>query len=106
MKVRFFLSHPMSGIPEEEVLELRRKMTEYLVKRYPEFQVEIINNYHHEDAPINAGRLWHLGKSIQLMEKADIVVFSPDWQKAKGCKIEKKICRSYGIPYQVLTSID
>ena len=38
-----------------------------------------------------------LGKSISLMSDADLVVFAPGWEDARGCRIEHQVARDYGI---------
>ncbi len=93
--MKVMLSHPMSGMSESDVMKLRKMMTEYLKARYG--KIEIIDNYHHKNVPENAGRLWHLGTSIRMMEEADAIFFCPGWQSAKGCKIEYAICKLYNL---------
>ena len=60
--MKVFLSHPMSGLKEDEVMTLRMSVLEYLRNKYDTY-IELIDNYHHENVPENAGRLWHLGTS-------------------------------------------
>lgn len=93
--LKVFLSHPMSGLTDDEVNKIRNQAISELKERYGE--IEIIDNYNHENVPPNAGRLWHLGASIQQMEQADGVYFCGYWRSAKGCLIERKICDDYGI---------
>lgn len=95
--MKVFLSHAMHGIPEEEVLKLREEMTELVKKHFPDEEIEIIDNYHHDDAPKDAGRLWHLGRSIQMMGEADLVIFCRGGAGANGVLIEERICRLYKI---------
>ena len=38
-----------------------------------------------------------LGKSISLMSEADLVVFAPGWENARGCRIEHEVAKEYGI---------
>jgi len=45
------------------------------------------------------GPVYCLGESIKLMEDADIAVFAPGWENARGCRIEHKICEEYNIYY-------
>ena len=105
--LKVFLSHEMSGLDEEYVVERRNKIAEVVEMYINAFtsynpsgeHIEIIDNYHHYDAPENAGRLWHLGRSIQQMEEADLVVFISHWSNSKGCKVEKFLCKVYKIPY-------
>ena len=94
--MRVFLSHEMSGLSEEKVIEIRKEATEYLKSKYGD--IEIIDNYHHADVPENAGRLWHLGTSIRQMEEADAIYFiEGHWKRANGCFIERQICNLYGL---------
>lgn len=91
-----FLSHPMHGLNDEEVMEIRSAAYRYLKGVYGE-NIRLIDNYSHRDAPEDAGRLWHLGRSIQQMENADAIYFCPGWENAKGCRIEERIAREYGL---------
>lgn len=93
--LKVFLSHPMSGLTDEQVYAIRNQAMLELAQMYGE--IEIIDNYNHENVPPNAGRLWHLGVCIQQMEQADGVYFCGDWHLAKGCMIEREICTRYGI---------
>lgn len=99
--MKVFLSQKMNGVPEEEILKLRCHMESCLVQVYG--SVDIIDNYHHDDAPENAGRLWYLGRSIQMMAEADLVVFCPGYEEAKGCLIEERVCLEYDIPAIYIT---
>ena len=90
-----FMSHKMSGIPEEEVMKIRKDAEDYLKNKYGD--IKIVDNYHHENAPDNAGRLWHLGLSIQMMERVDAIYFIPGHDTANGCLVEKLICQLYGL---------
>lgn len=108
--MKVFISHKMSGIPEEEVTRIREEATSYLKSKYGD--VEIIDNYHHSDAPENAGRLWHLGRSIQQLEEADAIYFCKDAtlprkyeefttpvniHQTNGCLVEWNIAMLYKI---------
>lgn len=93
--MRVFISQKMNGLTEEEVYRTRKNAQEYLVGKYG--KVDIIESYIHQNVPNDAGRLWYLGESIKMMEKADGVYFCPGWEEAKGCQIEYEICRIYGL---------
>lgn len=93
---KVFFSHPMSGLTDSEVLDIRKRLFEFYESFVGTAEFDIIDNYNHENVPENAGRMWHLGESIKLMDKADIVIFSSDWYKARGCHIEMTICKRYG----------
>lgn len=93
--MKVFIAHKMSGLTEKEVANIRRKARTYLMEKYKN-DIVILDNYHHDDAPKDAGRLWHLGKSIQLLEQADAVYFVKGrWMNAKGCWVERFIAFIY-----------
>ena len=91
--MKIFLSHKMAGLTEDEVIKLRQEATEFLSKKYG--NIELIDNYHHNDVPENAGRIWHLGTSIRQMEEADGIYFWGELSDAKGCLIEFMIATLY-----------
>lgn len=93
--MKVFLSHKMSGLSEEEVMQIREKAIKYLSDKYG--NIDIIDNYHHYDAPEDAGRIWHLGKSISQMDAADAIYFCDGWETANGCIIERNICKLYNL---------
>ena len=97
--MKVFLSHQMSGLSKEEVMEIRNTALNNLQNKFG--AIELIDNYHHEDAPKEAGRLWHLGTSIRMMEQADLIYFCAGWKNAKGCLIERQICDIYGLNYEI-----
>ena len=92
--MKVFLSHPMHGLSEKEVLKLRNEMINFANAICGEGTV-IIDNYSYADAPENTGRLWYLGRSIQMMSDAELVIFHPDYRKANGCRIEEAVCSAY-----------
>lgn len=98
--MKVFISQPMNGLPEEEVIAVRKRAIETIEHVYG--KVEIIESYIHENVPKNAGRLWHLGESIKLMSEADLVVFCPGYENARGCRIEEAVCDEYDIPSVIL----
>lgn len=48
-------------------------------------------------------RLWFLGKTIEMLAQADLVVFAEDWPKARGCRIEHECAKIYHIPMVTIT---
>uniref|UniRef100_UPI004026D9C0 DUF4406 domain-containing protein n=1 Tax=Phocaeicola dorei TaxID=357276 RepID=UPI004026D9C0 len=57
--------------------------------------LEIVESYFFDNE--KAQPLECLGKSIQLMAKADIAYFCQGWENARGCRIEHKCAKQYGI---------
>ena len=101
--MKIFLSHNMNGVSEEEIIRTREYWQDTIRNRFGP-DTEFIDNYTHPDAPENAPRLWHLGRSIQQMSEADAVFFFPGMSSANGCTIEKKVCKTYGI--KILSTYD
>ena len=95
---KLFISQPMRGLTNEEILKVREEIKNRAEKTIGE-PLELINSFF-EDYPgeiIKYIPVWYLGKSIQLLSRADIVYFGSDWRNARGCKIEYEIANVYGI---------
>ena len=43
--------------------------------------------------------LWYLGQAITKLAVVDEVIFYPGWHGARGCRIERKVCHEYDIPF-------
>ena len=92
-KLKVMISQPMRGKTNEQI-QLER--TE-LVKRLEKDNFEVIDTIISENAPKDCNEaMYYLSKSIEFMSKVDIVYFMKGWEKARGCKIENKICQDYG----------
>ena len=107
-KKKVFISQPMSGKREREILEDRARILEYL-SHYSIYEkdIDIINTYITDEPPENANvRLWYLGKTIELLAQADLVIFAENWAKARGCRIERECAKIYHIPSVVIGGSD
>ena len=93
---KLFISQPMGGKTDEEILEERERAIEAAKELLGE-PVEVIDSFF-QSAPVGAKPLWFLGKSLELLSGADIAYFAKDWQKSRGCKIEHECAVEYGIP--------
>lgn len=92
---KLFISQPMRGKTDEEILAERKKAIETAEKVVGE-PVEVIDSFF-EKAPANAKPLWFLGKSLELLSDADVAYFAPGWEDARGCKIEHTCAVEYNI---------
>ena len=59
-------------------------------------EVEVIDSFF-KDAPHDAKPLWFLGKSLELLSKADVAFFCKGWENYRGCRIENQCAIEYGI---------
>ncbi len=92
---KLFISQPMRGKTNEEILAVRQKAIESAERNLGE-KVEVIDSFF-KDAPADANPLFFLGKSIELMADADVVYFAKGWEEARGCRIERICATEYGI---------
>ena len=92
---KLFISQPMKGKSDEEILRERENAIKSAKKLLGE-PVEIIDSFF-QSAPVDAKPLWFLGKSLELLSTADIAYFAKGWEKARGCKIEHTCAVEYGI---------
>lgn len=94
---KIFISQPMSGRTEDEIVEERATIIELISKKYPWLlPLQIIDSFHSE--ALNEGNpVRELGKCISLMYDADYVVFANNWNKSRGCKIEHDVAVEYGL---------
>ena len=92
---KLFISQPMRGKTDEEILAVRKKVIESAEKLVGE-PVEVIDSFF-QAAPVDAKPLWFLGKSLELLATADVAYFAKGWQEARGCKIENACAIEYGI---------
>lgn len=95
---KLFISQPMRGLKDEEILKAREEIRKKAEKEIGE-PVELIDSFIKEyPGEINKSvPVYYLGKSIQLLSQADIAYFGGDWRNARGCLIEHEVARQYGI---------
>ena len=96
--MKVFISQPMKGLADEEILKVREDTIELATIALRSSEgVEIIDSFF-QSAPTDAKPLWYLGKSLELLSTADVCIFVKGWENARGCKIEHECCKQYGIP--------
>lgn len=87
--MKVFISQPMNGRTNEEIIVERSLAIAELSKK---IEVSLIDTlFDLEDKP----PLYYLGKSIEAMADADLVVFIGNWENARGCRIEYEAAREY-----------
>ena len=95
---KLFISQPMKGKTDEEILREREKAVreaeKYLKENGMQEKVQVIDSFF-QSAPVGARPLWFLGKSLELLSTADLVYFAKDWEKARECRIEHMCAVQY-----------
>lgn len=92
---KLFISQPMRGKTDEEILSVRAKAIESAERTLCE-KVEVLETFF-QDAPEDAKPLWYLAKSIEMLSTADVAYFTKDWEQYRGCRIENACAIEYGI---------
>lgn len=92
---RLFISQPMKGKTDEEILAVREKAIASAERHLGE-EVEVIDSFF-RSAPVDARPLWFLAKSLELLSTADVAYFAKGWEGARGCRIENICAVEYGI---------
>ena len=94
---KLFISQPITGKSDEEILAEREKAIKAAQELVGE-PVEVIDSFL-RIAPVEARPLWFLGKSLELMSNADVAYFCRGWRDARGCRIEHECAVKYGIDW-------
>lgn len=92
---KLFISQPMKGKTDKEILEVREKAIKNAEEKLGE-SIEVIDSFF-QGAPADARPLWFLSKSLELLSTADVAFFAKGWDEARGCKIENLCAIEYGI---------
>ena len=116
MHKNIFISQPMTGKSEEEILATRQKEIDkihQLASKDGE-QVNIIDSYI-DDATRNEfqGRMggainwdiYWLSQSLQKLALADTIWLCDGWEYSKGCNVELECAIQYGLDIVYLESI-
>lgn len=91
---KLFISQPMRGKTDEEILAVRAQAKHEVEASLME-KVVVIDSFI-QGAPADAKPLWYLGKSLELLSTADIAYFAKGWEEARGCRIEHECAEEYG----------
>lgn len=91
------ISQPMGTRTAVQVRLERKELKEYLES----MGYEILDNVFTDLIPDNIANpdIYYLSKAVELMTKADIVVFMGQWNTSCGCNIEMNICKAYNIKW-------
>lgn len=94
--IKLFISQPMRGLSDEEILETRNNI-KLNAERILGEPIEVLDSFFEDFTPTGNIPVAFLGKSISLLAKADIVYFAKGWEQARGCRIEHLVAKEYEI---------
>lgn len=93
---KLFISQPMRGKCDKEILDERSRVINDVKKLFPNEKIVVIDSFFDGEPKTP---LWYLGESIKLLGQADFVYFCKDWEKYRGCCIEHECCVRYAIEF-------
>ena len=108
MYKNIFISQPMTGKSEEEILATRQKAIDKIHQRFDADGVEIniIASYiddatrkhfkEHVSDDINWDIFW-LSQSLERLAMADMIWLCDGWEYSNGCNIELECATRYGV---------
>lgn len=90
---KVFVSLPMRGLSTEKIATRQQE----IFSKFAREGWELLDTISPAPDADSENDLWYLGRSVQLMGKADVVIFAKDWRNARGCIVEHLITEAYGI---------
>lgn len=96
---KIFISVAMNGREKSDILEDITKL-KYLGKAYFDEEVQFIDNMIDGNPTGVNERVWYLGEAIKKLAACDaMITFDNEMtSRANGCRIEREVSYSYGIP--------
>jgi hypothetical protein len=85
----------MRGKTDFEINKERQGIVHHLLQKYG--PVHILDTVFTSYDPNLNKPLHYLGESIKALAEADVAVFAPGWDQARGCRIERACCAEYGV---------
>lgn len=93
-KKTVFVSQAMHGRPYDDISDERNKLIT-VAKDFCGPDTEILDSFFRD---FDGNAVSSLAQSIGELSRADMAIFGPSWEQARGCRIERAICEAYGIP--------
>lgn len=95
MAHKIFISQPMHGLGDAEILQERESILQLMRDIAGPDVEEVRSFFKGRDRELKPLKL--LGMALELMSEADTVVFAPGWEEARGCRIEHECALQYGL---------
>lgn len=92
---KLFISQPMRGKSDEEILK-EREIAINAARETVGEEVEVLETFFDDFGP-DKKPLHYLAKSLEYLAIADVAIFIGDWKNYRGCRIEHECAVEYGI---------
>lgn len=94
----FYLSQPVYGRTQAELLREREKAEEKLRGAFGDGNQVIWSSVEQDlDCAMGKSAALRLAGTVLKLGTADAAFFCPGWDGARGCRIEHEICKACGI---------
>ena len=99
--MKVFVSQPMSGLTDLEIVTTREKIFEdyksehpdaVLIDAYAEIKKRMGEYYTYQHPNVAM-----LAQAIDALADCDVVLFAKGWENHRGCRIEEKVATYYDI---------
>jgi len=94
---KIFISQPMGGKRNEEILQERKELVAQAAAALGEDEIQVLDSFFTDFAE-ETPPLVYLGRSLEVLAHADAAIFASDWETARGCRIEHDAAEAYGVP--------
>ena len=91
---KIFISQPMRGKTDEEIIKERQEAIDRAKKVIGEEVVVLETFFTDFDGK---SPLSYLAQSLHYLAQADVAMFVGDWKNYRGCRIEHLCATEYGI---------
>ena len=92
--MKVMISQQMNGRNQEEI----KKERQDIIEKFNKMHIEVINTLFTEEISDDCNvEVYYLGKSISAMKDIDAIYMCDNWLNARGCRIENRVAREYGI---------
>ena len=98
-----YIAQPMGGRSDVDILEERVSILKFMEELLGSEIVEVPSFFRGEERN-KMKPLRMLGMGLELMSDADVIVFAPKWEEARGCRIEHECALEYG--YRIIDLSD
>ena len=94
---KIYISQPMRGRATGDIIAERKSLIAEAAVALRTDDIEVLDTIFTDFAE-EAPPLVYLGRSLEVLARADAAVFAPGWETARGCRIEHDAAEAYGIP--------
>lgn len=94
--MKIMISQPMNGLSKEQIIKNREEVVRY-IESQGDTIIDTVFDFKDMEGVKNKS-VYFLSKALEKLASADALFCMEGWELARGCRFERDIARSYGIP--------